>query len=607
MPPSAGAHWSQAVPTPPAETPPQAAPSRSGLPLAVRLLLLIVAMSLPPLVGLGLAMMNINAGALEQSSRELHLAIATDVRRALRRDLAYSQQESAAIAYLMLAPGVGTPQERETLAAAQLSSSRLIDFVTFYNESGERLGTIKSQGLADPETPVKLPLDMELPENGLRILETVKTDEALCLRVVQSVSVAQGPQALVLTHVRLAPLAEHLTVLSKEWEWSGFSGGVYVVDEQRRVMLHTDSSQQGTSLAEFDFFSAIGKEVPFRTDFSAASDFETDTPMFGALVTVPELGWAVVVQRPRALAFASLPSMRQGIGIALGLAALVALVGAWLGARQLARPIEALVRATRSIAQRSFTRVEGNVEARGDELGQLGRSLGEMAHSLATSEKELVEQTRVRTALSRYLSADVVELIAREPGRLRLGGERREVTVLFSDVVGFTRLSESLPPETVVALLNELFTFATEIIHKRGGIIDKFIGDSVMAVWGTPESHPDDARQAVEAAAELRRWVETGNRRWKQKWGVEVQVAMGIHTGTVVAGNLGSEKRMEYTVIGDAVNVAARLESMAQPGQILVSAATREKLGEEAEVLRHLGERALHGRNATTQVFEVAA
>ena len=270
-------------------------------------------------------------------------------------------------------------------------------------------------------------------------------------------------------------------------------------------------------------------------------------------------------------------------------------------------PLAGLDEIAEQVRESGITRVDGNVEARGDELGQLGRSLGEMARSLANSEKELVEQTRVRTALSRYLSADVVELIAREPGRLRLGGERREVTVLFSDVVGFTRLSESLPPETVVALLNELFTFATEIIHKRGGIIDKFIGDSVMAVWGTPESHPDDARQAVEAAMELRRWVETGNRRWKQKWGVEVQLAMGLHTGTVVAGNLGSEKRMEYTVIGDAVNVAARLESMAQPGQILVSAATREKLGEEAEVLRHLGERALHGRNATTQVFEVAA
>lgn len=593
--------------TPPAETPPHGAPARSGPPLAIRLLLLIIAMSLPPLVGLGLTMMNINAGSIKDASRELHLAIATDVRRALRKDLAHARQETASIAYLMLAPAVGTPRERETLAAAQMSSSALIDFVTFYNKSGERLGTIKSRGQEDPDTPVTLTFDPALSQGEVRILGTVGSGGALSLRMVQHATVEGGPTALVLTHVRLKPLTDHLSVLSQEWAFSGFDGGVYVVDEQRRVILSTNMAQQGASLAEFDFFSAIGKEVSFRTDFLAASDFEADTPMFGAMVTVPELGWAVVAQRPRAMAFASVPAMRKSIGAALGLAALVALVGAWLGARQLARPIEALVRATRGIADRTFTRVDGNVEARGDELGQLGRSLGEMARSLAKSEKDLVEQTRVRTALSRYLSADVVELIAREPGRLRLGGERREVTVLFSDVVGFTRLSESLPPETVVALLNELFTFATEIIHKRGGIIDKFIGDSVMAVWGTPESHPDDARQAVEAAMELRRWVETGNRRWKQKWGVEVQLAMGLHTGTVVAGNLGSEKRMEYTVIGDAVNVAARLESMAQPGQILVSAATREKLGQEAEVLRHLGERALHGRNATTQVFEVAA
>jgi adenylate cyclase len=594
--------------TPPAETPPSSAPAAAGLPLALRLLLLILGVSVPPLVGLGLMMMNVNASALENASRELHVAVASDVRRGLRRDLAFAQQESAAIGYLMLAPGVGTDQERETLAAAQISSSELIDFVTFYSTAGQRLGTIKARGLADPDTPVTLPMDAltALPTQELHILETVKTGEAPSLRVVQRVAVPEGPEAFVLTHVRLEPMVRQLKLLNTEWG-NGLSGGVYVVDEQRRVVLHADLSQQGTSLADFDFFSAIGKDIPFRTHFSAASDFEADVPMFGALVTVPELGWAVLVQRPRELAFASLPAMRWSIGVALVVAALVALGGAWLGARQLARPIEALVRATRGIAARTFTQVEGNVEARGDELGHLGRSLSEMARSLTASEKELVEQTRVRTALSRYLSADVVELIAREPGRLRLGGERREVTVLFSDVCGFTRLSESLPPETVVALLNELFTFATEIIHKRGGIIDKFIGDSVMAVWGTPESRPDDARRAVEAAMELRRWVETGNRRWKQKWGVEVQLAMGLHTGTVVAGNLGSEKRMEYTVIGDAVNVAARLESMAQPGQILVSAATREKLGEEAEVLRHLGERVLHGRNSTTQVFEVAA
>ncbi|MFY0574358.1 protein kinase domain-containing protein [Cystobacter fuscus] len=172
-------------------------------------------------------------------------------------------------------------------------------------------------------------------------------------------------------------------------------------------------------------------------------------------------------------------------------------------------------------------------------------------------------------------------------------------------MVGFTHLSETQPPEVIVALLNELFTFATEIIQRRGGIIDKFIGDCIMAVWGTPQSHDDDAQRAVLAAEDLRRWLDVGNRRWRERWGIEIQLAMGVHTGFAVAGNVGSDKRMDYTVIGDTVNVAARLESMAQPGQILVSEATRERIGDDCVELVPVGERRLHGRSAATRTYEV--
>lgn len=591
--------------------PEKASPAPSALarlPLAVRLLLLMLAVSVPPLVGLGRMMVDVNADALRLASRELHLAIAGDVRRAIRGELTRGQQELEGVGYLLLAPGLGSDDERIALASSRISTSPVIDFVTVYIPDGRRLWTIKAKEIPTPEVPTELPPSVLKAASASELLplEVQRGNADPWLSVVQRVELNGTTRAFLLTHLRLAPLLEQLAKLGDERV--GSRAGIYVVDESRRIVLHADASRIGTPLEGRGIFTALEGNATFHAEFGVSPEFVEDgTPMVGALETVPELGWAVVVQRPQALAYASLGQMRFWVGVALAVCLLVALEGALLGARQLARPIQALVRATRDIAARRFTQVEGGVEARRDELGHLGRSLGEMSRSLAASEQQLVEQTRVRTALSRYLSADVVELIAREPDRLRLGGERREVTVLFSDVCGFTRLSESLPPETVVALLNELFTFATEIIHKRGGIIDKFIGDSVMAVWGTPESRPDDARQAVEAAMELRRWVETGNRRWRQKWGVEIQLAMGLHTGAVVAGNLGSEKRMEYTVIGDTVNVAARLESMAQPGQILVSAATREKLGPDAEVLRHLGERALHGRSATTSVFEVAA
>jgi adenylate cyclase len=218
-----------------------------------------------------------------------------------------------------------------------------------------------------------------------------------------------------------------------------------------------------------------------------------------------------------------------------------------------------------------------------------------------------VVETRAATSLSRYLSPGVVEAILKDPDRLRLGGERREITVLFADVVAFTKLAEQQQPEVVVQLLNELFTFATEIIQRRGGIIDKFIGDCVMAVWGAPEQRPDDPLRAVLAAEDLRRWLDTANRRWRKQLGLEIRLAMGINTGMAVAGNLGSEKRMDYTVIGDAVNVAARLEGKAAPGQILLSQATRDRLPKEFDLgrLKGLGESKLYGKASTLPVFEV--
>ena len=174
--------------------------------------------------------------------------------------------------------------------------------------------------------------------------------------------------------------------------------------------------------------------------------------------------------------------------------------------------------------------------------------------------------------------------------------------IMFADIVSFTSISESLEPETTVKVLNELFTFATEIIHRNGGIIDKFIGDCIMGVFGAPQAHDDDAERAVSAAEELMGWLDTGNRRWRKEYDLQLEMAIGINTGPVVAGNIGSEKRMEYTVIGDAVNVAARLEVMAKPGQVLIAQATRDALGEDFDA-QPAGLHHLSGRAATTMVF----
>ncbi|HEX8437698.1 adenylate/guanylate cyclase domain-containing protein [Archangium sp.] len=597
------------VPTPPPEVQGAAAPK--GISLFTRLFLIILACALPPLVGLGWKMMDTNADALQEVVRHLHRSIVGDVQRSVRGELLRVERELDGIGMILFAPGLGDDATRIGLVGTRLGALSTIDFVTLYAPSGQSVTTLKAHEVVDPDVPARLEpaLLQELANGGHLVTRGVRVGAqgGPVLEVFFPITAVDGAVRGILgTQVKLGELCALMGELGEKF--LGSREGVFVVDRERRLVLHADPARVAAreDFSKYGLFTALSGDSSFNTDMVATSDFH-DGPreMLGSLEALSERGWAVAVQQPQAEAYASLSEMRKSILTALLVAALVALLDGLFLARHLTRPIRSLVAATRALSERTFRGVDARVSRRGDELGTLGRAFDSMAVTLDAKERELVAQTQVRAALSRYLSSDVVDLVVSNPDKLRLGGERREVTLFFADVVGFTRLSESQPPEIIVALLNELFTFATEIIQRRGGIIDKFIGDCIMAVWGSPQSHPDDALRAVQAAEDLRRWLEVGNRRWRERWGIEIQLAIGVHTGPAVAGNVGSEKRMEYTVIGDTVNVAARLESMAQPGQILVSEATRERIGESGLDLVPAGERQLHGRTAATRIYEV--
>ncbi|MFY0569506.1 adenylate/guanylate cyclase domain-containing protein [Archangium lansingense] len=582
-----------------------------GLPLFTRLFLLILLCALPPLVGLGGTMMRINVDTLQQMVLDLHRSIIGDVQRAVRNELDRVEQDLEGLSLLLFAPGLGDDATRYALVGSRIAALRDIDFVSLYAPSGQRVTTVKAEEVPEPRVVSRLGpalLEALRASNGQMVVQGVRASEqgGPVLEVLYPIVKDGSVRAILGTQVKLGKLCALMEDLGEKF--LGSRENVFVVDRERRLVFHADLARVAAreDLSRHGLFAALSGDSSFDTDMVAISDFHLDgQEMVGSLEAISGRGWAVVVQRPRSVVYGSLSEMYASILAVLALAALVALVVGLFGARQLTRPIRDLVAATRALAERTFRGVSERVTRRGDELGTLGRAFDSMAVTLEAKEREVVTQTQVRAALSRYLSPDVVDLVVSNPEQLRLGGERREVTILFADVVGFTKLSESQPPETIVALLNELFTFATEIIQRRGGIIDKFIGDCVMAVWGSPQSHPDDALRAVQAAEDLRRWLDVGNRRWRARWGIEIQLAIGIHTGPAVAGNVGSEKRMEYTVIGDTVNVAARIESMAQPGQILVSEATRERIGDSGVELVPAGERQLHGRTAATRIFEV--
>jgi len=528
-----------------------------------------------------------------------------------------AQSQLAAIGIALLEGGEVADEERLLLVGHVLSESKLLDFIAVYGPDMSRHLVAKAQGAANPRgLPEKLPEFRFIDNNAHRlgVGSMVVGPEGPMLEVALRVAGPEESQtrAWLYSQLNLSAFCKLTSTLQEKLPFR--QGAVFIVDREGRLLAHprVELLEKQEGFAPGNLFEVLGG-FSSLSNYRAVAEFEEEgLPMLGAVLPIEELGWGVVVTHPSEDAFRDLKSaLRWTFGSVLG-SLLVALVVGILLARHLARPLHSLTRATQLLAKRAFEEVEPALSARKDEFGQLANAFNHMSMELKAYEEKLIEETQVRAALSRYLPADVVENLIQNPGALKLGGERRFVTVLFCDVVGFGSLSESLPPETIVALLNEFFGIATEIIHKHQGIVDKFIGDCIMAVWGVPHFHPEDAKRALLAAEDLRRWLEAGNRRWRQKWGVEIQLAMGMHSGVAVAGNIGTEKRMDYTVIGDTVGIAARLEASAQAGQILLSEETHSLLQKEtflqegmAFSFKRIGDKALRGKSSTTLVYEV--
>ena len=192
----------------------------------------------------------------------------------------------------------------------------------------------------------------------------------------------------------------------------------------------------------------------------------------------------------------------------------------------------------------------------------------------------------IRKTFGRYLSDDVVASLLETPEGLKLGGEKRSVTILMADLRGFTAMAEGIPPEKVVAVLNNYLGTMTAIIARYRGTIDEFIGDAILALFGAPIPGADDARRAVACALEMELALDAGNARNAAAGLPPREIGFGLNTGEVVVGNIGSETRAKYGVVGSHVNLSGRIESFTVGGQILLSASTRREAGEDVRVGR---------------------
>jgi adenylate cyclase len=352
------------------------------------------------------------------------------------------------------------------------------------------------------------------------------------------------------THIAVADLP--MSVLQR-----GFGKAtertVYLVDKDGTVLAHPDEKLviDGASLASLPIVKTalaskvaqgqLRYQIPKKKDFVIAAYVRC---LFD-LVVVSEAPERVILEPAK--------MMQREVYYIAGIVVSLGFLAVFIFSLTLTKPIERLVRIAGEVARGNF-----NVSAtRGikskDEVEMLAWAFDGMTEGLR-------ERDKVKNLFNKFHGSSVTENLL-QSGEVSLGGMKKKVCVFFSDIRGFTSFSETRTPEEVVSMLNEYFTVMVKIINDNGGVVDKFIGDAIMAVWGTPQTTGDDPFYAVKACLEMRIGLLNLNERRMARGEQPIKIGMGLHYGDTISGTVGSEDRMEFTVIGDTVNMASRIES----------------------------------------------
>lgn len=596
--------------TAPAAT--EAAPAEAAPPATHRLqrtwTVILLAVALVPLAGVALRLLEIQRAGLVSVEQDLELAVADDAGRSASAALDEAERVMNRVARLLASERIRDEEARLDLVREAIGASDLVAWVSVFARDGTHIGSIeKTAGAAAKELGAH-------DASGQRWTLRGSGDDLAAEYVVPLVAdgATTGYLLAAATMTRL-----DTTVADLSTARFGRPDRIVVVDAARRVVAGGQGGlRRGSTVPATHalFARAPASEATFSLPLDVHTSFVASdgVAMLSTLRTLPAQRWAVLVERPEREAFRTLTdSRRELIASALVVGVLAAAIAAYL-ARRTTRPITQLVELTEAYARRELDRP--NPVTDHDELGRLGDALARMARRLSESEREIRRRVRLETGLARYLPAEAAEAVA-EASRggadalALLASKRRRVTVVFADVAGFTSFVERAPPEKVVAFLNELFTLLSEIVFRHGGMVDKFLGDAVMAVFGirrdgSDASDADHVARAIAAADDMQRFVEAAAPRWRSRFDLDVKLGIGLASGEALVGNLGSDLRVDFTAIGDIVNVAARLEGIARPGQVLVSAEVAAA-SSPAFVLASLGVHPLRGKSAPVEVFEL--
>lgn len=352
--------------------------------------------------------------------------------------------------------------------------------------------------------------------------------------------------------------------------------------------------------------SVIASTLPFSEREALAAAFRADAPSqtemalgkdkfvsFAVPISHGRDKVTALLQRSLDTALSPYKRLKSALVFLFALGLALSVAGGVLMARTVTRPVRDLAAGVRRIHEGDYS--EPVKVAQEDEIGRLASSFNHML-------KGLIERDRVRSLLGKVVSSAIAEELLKK--EIELGGEEREVTILFSDLRGFTTLCERHTPQEILSFLNDYFTRISAVIEANGGVVDKYIGDAVMALFGAPLKNDDDAARAIRTAIGMREALKGLNAEFEAKGLPRLSLGVGVNTAMVVAGNMGSTTRLNYTVIGDGVNLASRLEGLSKKYgvEIIASASTRALA--PGFVYRELDIARVKGKNEPVGIYE---
>ena len=394
-------------------------------------------------------------------------------------------------------------------------------------------------------------------------------------------------------------LASEFGILVRDSKFNQ-SGYAVLVDGEGQIIAHPDPSRIDANVSSYPAVQ-LARQPPGIGEVVAKNSRGIEKLfVYRAMQNPSTLGkfpWVLLTEVDQNEELAGIRKLRRELAIGILFVVVAGIFVAGQVSRSLSQPLSRLSSFARRIGSGDLT---GRTDIQGrDDVGQLATALNEMAAGLQ-------ERDHVKEVFGRYIATQVSDKIL--TGQVNLGGECRRVTILFSDIRNFTAMSERMTPQQVVSFLNDYFSEMVDAVFEQGGVLDKFMGDGLMAVFGSVTDQPDHPRRAVLAALRMRALLGKINGERASAGRDPIAIGIGIHTDDVIVGNIGSRKRLEYTVIGDGVNTTSRLQGLNKEfgTTILVSETTYEALKNDFEC-RLMPEAHLRGKTKELKFYEVVS